>query len=142
MELLLCALVGIYVLHRVGARPAAGWWTQAAGAIILLALLLVITPEVRALLMLSSYLGADLIATMAAVYLREHLAISVALLLIPLLRLAYLWGPVPGFWPHRVVLRSSWVWAGYAVICPLLVGALAAMWLFFLGCLATTPWLA
>jgi hypothetical protein len=144
MELLLCALVVIYVLHRRSELQKGDWWIPAAGLAIVLALFFVTHPETRVLLMFADYMGVDLIATMAVVYLRHHLGISVALVAIPLLRLAYRWGPVPGFWPHRVVFRSSLVWTGYAVICPLLVAAMAAMWLFFLGCLATlaNPWIA
>jgi hypothetical protein len=137
MALLLCALVVIYVLRqRDGLRPQ-DWWISAAGAMIVLALIFTTMPELRALLMFVDYLGVDLIATVAVVYLRQHLAVSVALLLIPLLRLAYRWGPVPGFWPEPVVLRSSLMWTGYAVICPLMIGAMAAMWLTFLACLAS-----
>jgi hypothetical protein len=138
MGLLLCALLGIYVLHRRSELRVRGWWTPAAGVMIVLALIFIIDPEVRALLMLGDYLGIDLIATLATVYLREHLAIGVALLLIPLLRLAYRWGPVPGFWPHRVILRSSLVWTGYAVICPVLFGAMGVV---LLTCLVR-PWIA
>lgn len=147
MALFLCALVGIYVLHRRGGLAVRDWRTPAAGLAIVLALFFVTHPETRALLMFADYMGVDLIATMAVVYLRHHLGISVALVAIPLLRLAYRWGPVPGFWPHRVVVRSSWMWTGYAVICPLLVAAMAAMWLLFLGFLASLvilakPWIA
>jgi hypothetical protein len=144
MELLLCTLVVIYLLHRRGQLQTRDWWIPAAGVAIVLALFFIINPETRVLLMFADYMGVDLIATMAAVYLRHHLGISVALVAIPLLRLAYRWGPVPGFWPHRVVLRSSLVWTGYAVICPLLVASMAAMWLFLLWCLASLgkPWIA
>ena len=141
MELLLGALVAIYVLHRRSELRVRDWWAPAVGAAMVLALFFIMSPETRVLLMFADYLGVDLIATLAAVYLRHHLGISLALVAIPLLRLAYRWGPLPEFWPHRVVLRSSLVWTGYAVICPVLVAAMAAMWLFFLVCLAT-PWLA
>jgi hypothetical protein len=137
MELLLGALVVIYLLQRRGELQVRDWWIPAAGLAIVLALFFTMHPETRVLLMFADYMGVDLIATLAAVYLRHHLGISIALVAIPLLRLAYRWGPVPGFWPHRVVLRSSLVWTGYAVICPLLVAAMAAMWLFFLVCLAS-----
>lgn len=96
-----------------------GLWTPAAGAIVFLALLLVFDPEVRVVLMLVDYLGIDLVITVAALFLRQHLVITASLVLIPLLRLAYRYGPVPGFWPSRQVLRSGVVWPTYAVIYPL-----------------------
>jgi hypothetical protein len=102
-------------------------WTPAAGAVIVLALLLVFDPETRALLMLIDYLGIDLIVTMAALFLRQHLVITASLVLIPLLRLAYRYGPVPGFWPSRQVMRSGVVWPTYAVIYPLTFAAFGAV---------------
>ena len=119
MTLFLCALIGIYVLHRRGDVRMRGLWTPAAGAIVILALLLVFDPEVRVLLVLVDYLGIDLVITVAALFLRQHLVITASLVLIPLLRLAYRYGPVPGFWPSRQVLRSGVVWPTYAVIYPL-----------------------
>jgi hypothetical protein len=127
MTLFLCALVGIYVLHQRGDFRMRGLWTPAAGALIVLALLLVFDPEVRALLMLVDYVGIDLMVTVAALFLRQHLAITASLVLIPLLRLAYRYGPVPGFWPYRQVLRSGVIWPTYAVICPLIVAGFGAV---------------
>jgi hypothetical protein len=36
------------------------------------------------------------------------------------LKWIYRWGPVPGFWPSRLVIRSSAIWAGYAVVMPVM----------------------
>jgi hypothetical protein len=119
MTLFLCALAGIYVLHQRGNFRVRDLLTPAAAALIVLAIFLVLEPETRALLMLVDYLGIDLIVTVAALFLRQHLAITASLVLIPLLRLAYRYGPVPGFWPSRQVLRSGVVWPTYAVIYPL-----------------------
>jgi hypothetical protein len=95
--------------------------------VILLALFLVFDPEVRILLMLVDYLGIDLIVTVAALFLRQHLVITASLVLIPLVRLAYRFGPVPGFWPSRQVLKSGVIWPAYAVIHPLKFAAFSAM---------------
>jgi hypothetical protein len=127
MTVFLCTLIGIYVLRRHGDVRMRSLWTPAAGAVIVLALLLVFDPETRALLMLIDYLGIDLIVTMAALFLRQHLVITASLVLIPLLRLAYRYGPVPGFWPSRQVMRSGVVWPTYAVIYPLTFAAFGAV---------------
>jgi hypothetical protein len=127
MTLFLCALIGIYILRQRDDRRMRGLWTPVAGALIVLALLLVFDPEVRALLMLVDYLGIDLIVTFAALFLRQHLAITASLILIPLLRLAYRYGPVPGFWPDRQVLRSGVMWPAYAVIYPLTFAVFGAV---------------
>ena len=58
---------------------------------------------------------------MCALYLRHNLVLVAAILLIPILKWIYRWGPVPGFWPSRLVVRSSSIWAGYAVVVPLKV---------------------
>jgi hypothetical protein len=36
------------------------------------------------------------------------------------LKWTYRWGPVPGFWPSRFVIRSSAIWAAYAVVMPVM----------------------
>jgi hypothetical protein len=123
MTLLLCALIGIYVLQPRGNVRVRDLLTPAAAALIVLALFLVLEPETRALLMLVDYLGIDLMVTVAALFLRQHLAITASLILIPLLRLAYRYGPVPGFWPYRQVMRSGAMWPTYAVMCPLIFAA-------------------
>jgi hypothetical protein len=127
MSLFLCALVGIYILHQRGNFRARDLLTPAAAALIALAIFLVLEPETRALLMLVDYLGIDLIVTVAALFLRQHLAITASLILIPLLRIAYRYGPVPGFWPYRQVLRSGVIWPAYAVICPLIFAGFGAV---------------
>jgi hypothetical protein len=127
MTLFLCALVGIYVLHWRGDFRMRELVKPAAATLIVLALFLVLEPETRALLMLADYLGVDLIVTVAALFLRQHLVITASLVLIPLLRFAYRYGPVPGFWPSRQVLRSGVVWPTYAVIYPLAFAAFGAV---------------
>jgi hypothetical protein len=136
MELFLVLVTAIFALHGQLDLKLRAWWKPVAGAGILLALFLVLEPESRALLLLTDYLGVDLIVMMMAVYLRHHLAIAVALVFIPLLRLAYRWGPVPGFWPHSKVLRSSVAWTAYAVIYPLWFTAFGAVCLVCL----VRPW--
>jgi hypothetical protein len=126
MTLFLCALVGIYVLHQRGDFRMRDLLTPAAATLIVLALFLVLEPETRVLLMLVDFLGIDLVVTVAALFLRQHLVITASLVLIPLLRLSYRYGPVPGFWPSRQVLRSGVVWPTYAVIYPLTFAAFGA----------------
>jgi hypothetical protein len=127
MTLFICALIGIYVLRQRGDVRMRDLMTPAAATLIVLALFLVLEPETRALLMLVDYLGIDLIVTVGALFLREHLVITASLILIPLLRLAYRYGPVPGFWPSRQVLRSGVVWPTYAVIYPLTFAVFGAV---------------
>jgi hypothetical protein len=123
MTLLLCAIIGIYVLQQRGDFRMRDLLTPAAATLIVLALFLVLEPETRALLMLVDYLGIDLMVTVAALYLRQHLVITASLILIPLLRIAYRYGPVPGFWPYRQIMTSGAMWPAYAVLCPLIVAA-------------------
>jgi hypothetical protein len=127
MTLLLCAFIGIYILQQRGDVRVRDLLTPAAAALIVLALFLVLEPETRVLLMLVDYLGIDLIVTVAALFLRQHLAITASLVLIPLLRIAYRYGPVPGFWPYRQIMRSGAMWPAYAVICPLIVAGFGAV---------------
>jgi hypothetical protein len=111
-------------------RQLAGSESQFApvvGAVVALALFVAIDPEARVFLMFLDSFGVDLFVALCALFVRHNLELCVAILLIPILRGIYRWGPVPGFWPSRVVLRSSVSWAGYAVLCPagaLLVAAL------------------
>jgi hypothetical protein len=88
------------------------------GAVVCLALFVAIDPEARVFLMFIDSFGADLFVTLCVLFLRYRLAIILSLLLIPLLKVSYRWGPVPGFWPTKTVLKSSAMWAGYAVIYP------------------------
>jgi hypothetical protein len=123
MTAFLCALIGIYVLQQRGNVRVRDLLTPAAAVLFVLALFLVLEPETRALLMLVDYVGIDLMATVAALYLRQHLVITASLILIPLLRIAYRYGPVPGFWPYRQIMRSGAMWPAYAVLCPLMMAA-------------------
>jgi hypothetical protein len=88
------------------------------GAVVALALFVAIDPEARVFLMFLDSFGVDLFVALCALFVRHNLELCVGLLLIPILKGVYRWGPVPGFWPSRVVLRSSMSWAGYAVLYP------------------------
>jgi hypothetical protein len=90
------------------------------GALVVLALFLAIEPETRIFLMFLDSVGVDLFVTVCVLYLRHNLVLVAAILLIPILKFAYRWGPVPGFWPSRLVIRSSATWAGYAVVVPVM----------------------
>ena len=97
------------------------------GGLVVLALFVALEPETRIFLMLLDSVGVDLFVTMCVLYLRHNLVIVAAILLIPILKWAYRWGPVPGFWPSRLVMRSSATWAGYAVVVPAMTLFAAAM---------------
>jgi hypothetical protein len=88
------------------------------GGLVVLALFFAIEPEARIFLMFLDSVGVDLFVTMSVLFLRHNLVLIAAILLIPILKWAYRWGPVPGFWPSRLVIRSSATWAGYAVVVP------------------------
>jgi hypothetical protein len=96
------------------------------GGLVLLALLVAIEPEARIFLMFLDSVGVDLFATLCVLYLRHNIGVVIAILLIPILRGIYRWGPVPGFWPSRLVIRSSASWAGYAVVVPVMALCWAA----------------
>jgi hypothetical protein len=83
-----------------------------------LALLVAIEPEARIFLMFIDSFGADLFLTLCVLLCRHQLAITISILFIPILRAFYRWGPVPGFWPSELVVRSSATWAGYAILWP------------------------
>jgi hypothetical protein len=87
-------------------------------ALVVLALFVAIEPEARVFLMFLDSVGVDLFVTLCVLFLRHNLVLVAAILLIPLLKWTYRWGPVPGFWPSCVVIRSSASWAGYAVVVP------------------------
>jgi hypothetical protein len=91
------------------------------GGLVVLALFVVIEPETRIFLMFLDSAGVDLFVTLCVLFLRHNLVLVAAILLIPILKWTYRWGPVPGFWPSRFVIRSSSIWAGYAVVVPLKV---------------------
>jgi len=88
------------------------------GVLVVLALFVAIDPEARIFLMFLDSVGVDLFVTLCVLFLRHNLVLVAAILLIPILKWTYRWGPVPGFWPSRVVIRSSATWAGYAVVVP------------------------
>jgi hypothetical protein len=88
------------------------------GALVFLALFVAMEPEARIFLMFLDSVGVDLFVTLCVLFLRHNLVLVAAILLIPLLKWTYRWGPVPGFWPSRLVIRSSASWAGYAVVVP------------------------
>jgi len=85
-----------------------------------LALFVAIDPEARIFLMFLDSVGIDLFVTLCVLFLRHNLVLIAAILLIPILKWTYRWGPVPGFWPSRLVIRSSASWAGYAVVVPVM----------------------
>jgi hypothetical protein len=62
--------------------------------------------------------GVDLFVTLCVLFFRHRLAITLSILIIPILRGLYRWGPVPGFWPNKIIIRSSATWAGYAILWP------------------------
>jgi hypothetical protein len=88
------------------------------GALVALALFVAMDPEARVFLMFLDSFGVDLFVALCALFVRYNLELCVAILLIPILKGVYRWGPVPGFWPSGVVLRSSASWAAYAVLYP------------------------
>jgi hypothetical protein len=91
------------------------------GSLVVLSLFIAMEPEARIFLMFLDSVGVDLFVTVCVLYLRHNLVLVAAILLIPILKWTYRWGPVPGFWPSRLVIRSSSIWAGYAVVVPLKV---------------------
>jgi hypothetical protein len=90
------------------------------GGLVVLALFVAIEPEARIFLMFLDSVGVDLFVTVCVLYLRHNLVLVAAILLIPILKWTYRWGPVPGFWPSGLVIRSSATWAGYAVVVPVM----------------------
>jgi hypothetical protein len=97
------------------------------GGLVVLALFIAIEPEARIFIMFLDSVGVDLFVTVCALYLRHNLVLVAAILLIPILKWTYRWGPVPGFWPSRLVIRSSATWAGYAVVVPVMTLCWAAV---------------
>jgi hypothetical protein len=98
----------------------------AGAALIAVALLLVMNPEARILMMFVDSIGVDLFALLVALYGRHHVSLCVSILLVPTLKYIYRLGPVPGFWPSKSVIRSG-AWAGYAVLYPAAAASLAAL---------------
>jgi hypothetical protein len=116
MVMRLLSLVGI---NRRLTRSE-GTFVLIVGGLVLLALFVAIEPETRIFLMFLDSVGVDLFVTVCVLYLRHNLVLVAAILLIPILKWTYRWGPVPGFWPSKLVIRSSATWAGYAVIVPVM----------------------
>ena len=107
------------------------------GGLVFLALFVAIDPEARIFLMFIDSFGADLFVTLCVLFFRHRLAITISLLIIPILKGLYRWGPVPGFWPSKFVLRSSASWAGYAILWPA-----TALLFYSLFALSITAWLS
>ncbi len=103
-----------------------------AGALLAVALLFTFNPELRVLMLFVDSLGIELLAALCALQFRYGLEIFVAVMMIPILRCIYRWGPVPGFWPTRTVLTSSASWAGYAILYPAAAVCFAALLLLSL----------
>lgn len=104
------------------------------GAVVALALFVAMDPEARVFLMFLDSFGVDLFVALCALFVRHNLELCIAILLIPILKGIYSWGPVPGFWPSGVVLRSSASWVGYAILYPaaaLFMGVLFVRCIFF-----------
>ena len=97
------------------------------GGLVVLALFVAIEPETRIFLMFLDSVGIDLFVTFCVLFLRHNLVLVAAILLIPILKWTYRWGSVPGFWPSRLVIKSSASWAGYAVVVPVVTLCGAAM---------------
>jgi len=145
MEILLILLVLVYMLVRVqndreilvqllallGIKRrltrSESTFALIVGALVLLALFVAIEPEARIFLMFLDSVGVDLFVSVCILYLRHNLVLAVAILLVPILKRIYRLGPVPGFWPSRLVLRSSATWAGYAVVVPVMALCWAAV---------------
>jgi hypothetical protein len=123
MEVRLLSLVGI---NRRLTRSESTF-ALIVGGLVVLALFVAIDPEARIFLMFLDSVGVDLFVTLCVLFLRHNLVLVAAILLIPILKWTYRWGPVPGFWPSRLVIRSSASWAGYAVVVPVVTLCGAAM---------------
>jgi hypothetical protein len=104
------------------------WICRVGGGLVLLALVVVINPEARLLLMFIDSIGVELFVTLCVLHLRHHLMITAAVLLLPVLRAIYRYGPMPDFWPTRDVLRSAPRFAAYAVIYPIAFLVFVSLW--------------
>jgi len=123
MVVRLLSLVGI----KGRLTRSEGTFVFILGALVILALFVAIEPEARIFLMFLDSVGVDLFITLCVLYLRHNLVLVAAILLVPILKRAYRWGPVPGFWPSKLVIKSSTGWAGYAVVTPMV----ALWWITF-----------
>jgi len=122
MVVRLLSLVGIN--RRL--TPSESTFVLILGGLVVLALFVAIEPEARIFLMFLDSVGVEIFVTVCVLYLRHNLVLVAAILLIPILKWTYRWGPVPGFWPSRLVIRSSATWAGYAVVVPVMTLCWAA----------------
>jgi hypothetical protein len=107
------------------------------GVLVFLALFVALEPEARIFLMFIDSFGVDLFVTLCALFFRHRLAITLSILIIPILRGLYRWGPVPGFWPNKIIIRSSATWAGYAILWPA-----TALLFYSLFALSITAWIS
>jgi len=123
MVVRLLSLVGI----KGRLTRSEGTFVFILGALVILALFVAVEPEARIFLMFLDSVGVDLFITLCVLYLRHNLVLVAAILLVPILKRAYRWGPVPGFWPSKLVIKSSTGWAGYAVVTPMV----ALWWITF-----------
>src|SRR3984885_838299 len=123
MVVRLLSLVGI----KGRLTRSEGTFVFILGALVILALFVPVEPEARIFLMFLDSVGVDLFITLCVLYLRHNLVLVAAILLVPILKRAYRWGPVPGFWPSKLVIKSSTGWAGYAVGTPMV----ALWWITF-----------
>jgi hypothetical protein len=123
MVVRLLSLVGI----KRRLTRSEGTFVLILGALVILALFVAVEPEARIFLMFLDSVGVDLFITLCVLYLRHNLVLVAAILLVPILKRAYRWGPVPGFWPSKLVIKSSAGWAGYAVVTPMV----ALWWITF-----------
>jgi hypothetical protein len=123
MVVRLLSLVGI----KGRLTRSEGTFVFILGALVILALFVAVEPEARIFLMFLDSVGVDLFITLCVLYLRHNLVLVAAILLVPILKRAYRWGPVPGFWPSKLVIKSSAGWAGYAVVTPMV----ALWWITF-----------
>jgi hypothetical protein len=123
MVVRLLSLVGI----KRRLTRSEGTFVFILGALVILALFVAVEPEARIFLMFLDSVGVDLFITLCVLYLRHNLVLVAAILLVPILKRAYCWGPVPGFWPSKLVIKSSAGWAGYAVVTPMV----ALWWITF-----------
>jgi hypothetical protein len=107
------------------------------GGLVFLALFVAIDPEARIFLMFIDSFGADLFVTLCVLFFRHRLAITISLLIIPILKGLYRWGPVPGFWPSKLVVRSSVTWTGYAILWPAMALLFASVYTLLITAVVT-----
>jgi hypothetical protein len=131
----------VHLLARIGIKRrltrSESTFVLILGGLVVLALIVAVEPEARIFLMFLDSVGVDLFVTVCVLYLRHNLVLVAAILLIPILRWTYRWGPVPGFWPSKLFLRSSPTWAGYAILWPA-----TALLCLTLAALCVTAWLS